>query len=68
MKLFFFFRFRCVYGKSLRFGITLICEGSCFLTWLESHGTVFFLLELAETPDDFEARIKVLIHGFHLQV
>nr|DAH10075.1 MAG TPA: hypothetical protein [Caudoviricetes sp.]DAR12074.1 MAG TPA: hypothetical protein [Caudoviricetes sp.] len=22
MKLFFFFRFRCVYGKSLRFGIT----------------------------------------------
>ena len=27
-----------------------------------------FLLELAETPDDFEARSKVLIHGFHLQV
>ena len=42
MKLFFFFRFRCVYG--------------------ESHGTVVFLLELAETPDDFEARIKVLVH------
>jgi C4-dicarboxylate transporter len=49
-------------------GLLLICEGSCFLHGLECHGTVVFLLELAKTPDDFEARSKVLIHGFHLQV
>nr|DAH55923.1 MAG TPA: hypothetical protein [Caudoviricetes sp.] len=35
MKLFFFFRLRCVYGKSLRFGITPDLRRLLFfLTWL----------------------------------
>lgn len=43
--------------RAFAIGILLICEGS-----------YFFWLELVETPDNFEASGKVLIHGLHLKI
>lgn len=36
--------------------------------WIPEKAKALFFLELVETPDDFEASGKVLMHGLHLKI